>query len=378
MKLGLKQFFGGLESLRGVAALIVVFFHVNDFNWPNPLTSHRFFCNGYLMVDLFFVLSGFVICHNYRLKIGDAGDIGHFMFLRLGRLYPLHLYCLLAFLGIEIAKYIGQLKFNFVPHVHGAFSANNAPSFVANLLLIQSFFSFSNLTFDGPSWSISVEFYTYLIFAVVILFFPKKKSFLVVSGSLILLTMLPLLLCNVNGVTVLPGWSFLRCVLGFFIGVLAYHIYDHYHRYISRWSEKVAFCLLIILIIFMSFRNNAEVDGILVLPVFFALIITIAAEPAGLISKMVNSAPLRWLGRVSYSIYMLHYMVLMFVFRLFVFTQKYFHTDNRNEIGLAFVFLAITLVLIISQFTYQWIEKPYQNEFRDLATKWFKQWKGCA
>jgi peptidoglycan/LPS O-acetylase OafA/YrhL len=51
-----KNFFGGLESLRGVAALIVVFVHIK---WVNPLTTLLFFRNGYLMVDLFFVLSGF-------------------------------------------------------------------------------------------------------------------------------------------------------------------------------------------------------------------------------------------------------------------------------------------------------------------------------
>src|SRR5580700_6668773 len=98
-----KPFFGGLESLRGVAALIVVFLHIK---WANPLTSLLFFRNGYLMLDLFFVLSGFVICHNYGRKIGNTGDVGHFMFLRFGRLYPLHLFCLIVFLGIEVAKYI--------------------------------------------------------------------------------------------------------------------------------------------------------------------------------------------------------------------------------------------------------------------------------
>jgi peptidoglycan/LPS O-acetylase OafA/YrhL len=64
-----KQFFGGLESLRGIAALMVVFYHIE---WTNPLTHHLIFRNGYLMVDLFFVLSGFVICYNYGQKIGNA------------------------------------------------------------------------------------------------------------------------------------------------------------------------------------------------------------------------------------------------------------------------------------------------------------------
>lgn len=99
-----KQFFGELESLRGIAALTVVLFHVNQLHWINPVTTHRFFGNGGLMVDLFFVLSGFVICHNYSQKIRSLKNIGRFMFLRLGRLFPLHFFFLLVFLGVEIAK----------------------------------------------------------------------------------------------------------------------------------------------------------------------------------------------------------------------------------------------------------------------------------
>jgi peptidoglycan/LPS O-acetylase OafA/YrhL len=72
---------------------------------------------------------------------------------------------------------------------------------------------------------------------------------------------------------------------------------------------------------------------------------------------------------------MTHLMVLMFMSRCFAFTQNHFNPDHRNGLGLAFVFLAVAMVLIISQLTYQWIEKPYQNEFRDLASKRFKAWK---
>jgi peptidoglycan/LPS O-acetylase OafA/YrhL len=369
-----KSFFGGLESLRGVAALIVVFLHIK---WANPLTSLLFFRNGYLMVDLFFVLSGFVICHNYGRKIGNTGDVGHFMFLRFGRLYPLHLFCLIIFLGIEVAKYIGQLKFNLVPYATSAFSINNASSFVANLLLVQTFCPSAIVTFNVPSWSISAEFYTYLVFAAVILTFPGKKPVLLVSGFLVLLAAFLLIFFGVSGVTELTGWSFLRCVLGFFTGVLAYHLYGRFHPTISRWSGsgKIIVMLLSVLAVFMSFEENARLDGILVLPVFLALIVTIAAEPPGVITKMLGRAPLRWLGRVSYSIYMMHLMVLMLVSRCFAFTQSHFNPVYRNGLGLAFVFLAVALVLMISQLTYQWIEVPYRKTFRDLSGKYFKPWQ---
>jgi peptidoglycan/LPS O-acetylase OafA/YrhL len=371
-----KNFFGGLESLRGLAALLVVFLHIK---WTNSLTTLPFFRNGYLMVDLFFVLSGFVICHNYGQKIGNARDAGHFMFLRLGRLYPLHLFCLIAFLCIEIAKYIGELKFHLVPYASAAFSINNAPSFIAHLLLIQIFCPFAEYSFNGPSWSISAEFYTYLIFALVVWVFPKRKSVLIVSVFLVLISTFLMLFFGISGSTELTGWSFLRCILGFFMGVLAYHAYDRYHSHISRWSGRIAFCLPVFLVVFMSLKENPKLDGTIVLPVFFVLIIAIAAEPAGgRISRMLDYTPLRWLGRISYSIYMTHYMVLMFLSRCVNRAQNHFYPNDRNAIGLAFVFLAIAAVLFISRLTYQWIEKPFQNEFRKLSTKHFGGWQSPA
>ena len=328
-----KSFFGGLESLRGVAALIVVLLHIK---WMNPLTTLLFFRNGYLMVDLFFVLSGFVICHNYGQKVADASDAGHFMFLRLGRLYPLHLFCLIAFLCIEIAKYIGELKFHLVPYASPAFSINNAPSFIAHLLLVQIFCPFAEYSFNGPSWSISAEFYTYLIFALIVWTFSKKRSVLIASVFLVSIATFLMLFFGISGSTELTGWSFLRCIVGFFMGVLAYHVYDRHHSHISRWSGRIAFCLLIILVVFMSLKENPKLDGILVLPVFSALIIAIAAEPAGRISKLFNSTPLRWLGRVSYSIYLMHYMVLMFLSRLAAHIQNHFYPKKLPRRKAAF------------------------------------------
>jgi peptidoglycan/LPS O-acetylase OafA/YrhL len=208
----------------------------------------------------------------------------------------------------------------------------------------------------------------------------KKKSTLIVSVFLVVTALFSLLFFGVGGHTELTGWSFVRCILGFFTGVVAWHIHNRCHSNISRWrgSGKVAFGLVFFLIVFMSFEDNAKLDGILVMPVFLALIITIAAEPAGLVSKILNCTPLRWLGRVSYSIYMMHLMVLMIMSRCFAFTQNHFSPDHRNELGLVFIFPTVALVLIVSQPTCQWIEIPGRKTFRDLSGKYFRPWQSRA
>src|SRR6266496_1761059 len=105
------KFFAPLESLRGLAALVVVIYHAV---WSNPVTGLHFFQNGALMVDFFFVLSGFVIAHSYGGKLRSFTENVRFLFLRIGRLYPLHLAFLLVFLGIEVAKFVAEKKLGLV------------------------------------------------------------------------------------------------------------------------------------------------------------------------------------------------------------------------------------------------------------------------
>lgn len=370
-----KKFFGGLESLRGLAAMIVVLLHIK---WPNPLTHLLFFRNGYLMVDLFFVLSGFVICHNYRQKIPDFKAAVRFMFLRFGRLYPLHLFCLVCFLAIEVAKYVAESKFHFSPYASPAFSINNTRSFIANIFLVQAFCPFAKITFNGPSWSISTEFFTYLMFALTVLASPKRKSLVGSSVFFIVLAAFLLIFSGVSGFEEVTGWCFVRCFLGFFTGVLAYHIYERFHFYICRVSGKAVISLLAILILYMSSTQNSRLMGVFILPIYFGLLVAIAAEPpGGGISKILECTPLRWLGKVSYSIYMTHLMIVMFVTRCVDFTQSHFNPDYSGGIGIGFIFVALALVFSVSHLTYHWIEKPFQNRFRSLAANRFFKANHC-
>jgi peptidoglycan/LPS O-acetylase OafA/YrhL len=96
-----RAFLGSLESLRGVAALLVALYHVS---WLNPTRYQGLVLNSYLMVDLFFVLSGFVMCHGYGHRIRNRAELGDFLVLRIGRLYPLHVAMLLVFLVREAVK----------------------------------------------------------------------------------------------------------------------------------------------------------------------------------------------------------------------------------------------------------------------------------
>ena len=90
-----------LDSWRGLCACMVALFHFNVFSHIQHAGIVR---NAYLFVDFFFVLSGFVIAANYQARLMDGFGAGRFLFLRLGRIYPLHLVTMLLFIPIDIAK----------------------------------------------------------------------------------------------------------------------------------------------------------------------------------------------------------------------------------------------------------------------------------
>jgi len=150
--------FEALDGWRGVCACFVVLFHFHGYS---PLFAWPLARHGFLFVDFFFVLSGFVIAWNYEKRLDSAPAVKRFLVLRLGRVYPLHAFMLLCFVAYEL----GWLLWG--PAGTALFTGGSKPSAIAsNLLLLQSLHVHDGLTWNGPSWSISAEFWTYVLFAL--------------------------------------------------------------------------------------------------------------------------------------------------------------------------------------------------------------------
>jgi len=217
-----------LETFRGIFALIIVLHHLKIDTF---IQKSNIVMNGGLVVDFFFVLSGFVISLNYLNKINSKKDLLNFQKKRFNRLYPLHLLTLFMFIIIEIIKLIinnyTNLQSTYVP-----FSGfNNFYSLIANFFLLHGWYGWS---FNLPSWSISTEFYTYLIFGLVVLFFNKRTAFFV----FLILFSLTVFLLNNSGLNFLENFIYpTRCIYSFFIGVITYLAFkkfkNNYSNYIS-------------------------------------------------------------------------------------------------------------------------------------------------
>jgi peptidoglycan/LPS O-acetylase OafA/YrhL len=201
-----------LDSWRGIAALAISAFH---FRRTTGLDGIPLFDNLFLSVDFFFVLSGFVISSAYGKRLLGGFSICKFMWLRFGRVYPLHLAILLAFITMQMIA---------VYHARGTgwFPAprESLDTVIGNLLLVHGLNVFPFLTWNKPSWSISVEFCTYIIFALTIAFVGRKTWLL----ALIAMVASPVFLFLFNhgqNIDATHTYGIVRSLYGFSVGILS-------------------------------------------------------------------------------------------------------------------------------------------------------------
>jgi peptidoglycan/LPS O-acetylase OafA/YrhL len=349
-----------LESVRGVAAFLVVLFHVPA--WDFDLYHQPIIRNAYLMVDLFFVLSGFVIYNAYGTRLDSGRDILRFQFLRFGRLYPVHLLFLLVYLAIELAKYFAQTRLHIVSANSTPFKENSAQAFAEQLLLVQAIGPTHNsLSFNGPAWSISVEFYTYLIFAAVVWATGRAKHF--VFGALLVTAMWLLF-----GVANFGFNELLRCVTGFFLGTLTAALCKDSPVRLHPFYSLAAFVALIAL---LALHTGIGVNVTLYLA-SAALVLSITLSRDGWFRRVLNWPVLTWLGTISYSLYMSHFAVLwvtnQLLRALFKPSEVVVSGISTPQLSLvqalgAYAF-AIAAILAVSQLSYRFVEKPFRERSR--------------
>jgi len=352
-----------LESIRGVAAFVVVVFHFPG--WNSVLHSVPLIRHGSAMVDVFFVLSGFVICRIYGEHIRTPRDLLRFQLLRFGRLYPVHLLFLTVFLGLECLKLVLAATGLFAIQVP-AFEANDGPALLANVLLIHAFMPAEwTGTFNGPSWTISVEFYCYLLFGGLVLFLNRFRRLIVASVAL-------LGLANLTW-PMIENYQVIRCLAGFFTGCVAAEICRA--RPAANWpgwTQGLAAAALLVFLWIMPRGFGHPLVGVALLTAL--LILTIVKGVDGPVRRVLRSPPLLWLGAVSYSLYMAHYLAIYVMAQLLLrFSPHPLAVVDDNALpqlplweAVIVYALLISAALGLSWLCWRWVERPCRALSRRL------------
>lgn len=346
-----------LTGIRGIAALVVAIHHfiskyyIGYFeekasnSWVDYV-SFNYANHGYLMVEMFFILSGFVLALSYNTRFENkisVGDYKQFMIKRFNRVYPLYFFSTIVYFFI----------FNLDKIL-------NVDILLANFLFMElwlpKFYSLNNV-----SWSLCAEWFLYLIFPFMLV---KSRLFnnniiLLLSTAIVVFIFAPILntqkiydegvyysifeLRMSNGTG-----AFLRCIGSYIVGIAIYYIYINKQNVVKILSEY----WYVVLGLIMIFYGIDKTD--IILDILFGLLI-LALTQVNRLSIIFSSKILYFLGLISYSIYLNHMIFL----RLLNFSfKKTIWVENELNVFCGFL-LFLFMTILSAWFTYKYIEVPF-------------------
>ncbi|MGH7088986.1 MAG: acyltransferase family protein [Stellaceae bacterium] len=288
-----------LTSLRGLAAVTVLLYHCSyiAFNFAGaaqPVLWRR----GYLAVDLFFLLSGFVLTHVYAGRFASERNwqtIGRFLWARICRIYPTSLFAAAVFV---LPALVGRARWPAAI----SFKAQ----LIASLFLMQVPW-LDKIAVNSPSWSVSAEFYAYLLFPFIVpVIWRLNGRAAAVLGIALLVAIAGDHMFFTHEQQDLGWGALLRALPEFTAGIFAYRLYTA-PVFRTIW-QKDAVLIAVAAAIIAACAGGAS-DGVIVsllLPLLLAAVCN-----AGRIARLLDARPLRWLGEISYSLYIFQAMPLM-------------------------------------------------------------------
>jgi peptidoglycan/LPS O-acetylase OafA/YrhL len=335
-----------LTALRGIAAWWVVLFHLRLFLVPYlPAEALAVLARGNLAVDLFFLLSGFVIYLNYAQRVtAEPASVADFLFRRFARIYPLHLLVLAGFAAwYGAAVLLGP----------STLEEQRPGYFLASLLLVQNWGFTDRLDWNVPAWSISTEIVAYALFpAFLLLLAPAKRRSATLVAALVLLAPAVQLFFRLFGYhfpDAVPQTGLFRCLVQFAMGMLLCELWQRW-----RGAPQLAPGLFGL----AGLCAGAFVlAGAPVVPLAWAaLILGLALAERG---NPLSWRPLVWLGQVSYATYLCHYLVLV-VF-------KFLFVEQGRPVPPVMLLAYLAAVLALSALLYHGFERP--------AQRWLLDWR---
>lgn len=351
-------------SIRGIAALLVVLYHLQygaevHFAWESVTP---FFRTGYLWVDLFFILSGFVISYSARADERapyDWPQVRAFWVLRFARIYPLHLFALLALVGVMLGQTMVGLAAHKPMVPPGTWSTGGLLNLLEQFVLLNGWGLTGRIGWNIPSWSISTEMVAYLLFPLLAAFMVRRRGMALAAMGLAALAFYAWIGLTTGVLDIVKGVAVLRCLAGFMLGMILYAV----RTPIERLPDGTLSLLQIAGLALALATLLLGLNDVVAIPGFF-LLVAATWPDRGLLTGPLSSPLLHWLGEISYSVYLNHLWILGAWEFVMLRAMKQI---GATPLATRSVLMSggILLVLAISHLTYHWIEGPARKAIVD-------------
>ncbi len=355
-----------LDSWRGLAALGVALHHIGG---TAPFLNTALHAQLFSAVDFFFVLSGFVIAASYGERLAHGFPLARFAVLRIGRIWPLHAAMVLVYLGLELGLLL-----------HGGWGATGREPFsgprdpvalLPTLLLLQTWFWPDRDLWNVQSWSVSVEIALYCGAALLWRGLGARAYW---AAPILAAAALAALSLNWG----LPTQQ-LRGVAGFGLGMACWPLWQRLQACpvaaVPATAAEGAVVALVILALMTA-------QPLVLLDPLFALALLVFAGEHGLLSRLLLTAPARWLGTLSYALYMVHGLVFGRAFDVLAYVQARLgahwvssHLGGGDLLMLPALPAALVvtgmlaLALMVSWLAWRFVEWPARALSRRLAAR---------
>lgn len=341
-----------LDMLRFVASVGIVVRHSFEFFFPAAIRPTL--PSGLaLFVDLFFVISGFVIAHVYQGKVDTLSGYGSFLQRRIGRLMPLHWLTLLVSIVVwSVFIVLGK-------------AGNHEPSFeplciAETVFLLNAMTSCGNgASFSSVSWSIGAEMVMYFLFP----FFARaalrsRSGFLVAAVFTLVAALAVDVTQNAIDRSWVDVWPPFRALPSFMIGISLFHFRDKVSL-LPAPGRLLLLSSMLLLASMVTYTHHLVALGL----VYVVAVTAVAADTQRTVPAFV--ARLAPLGQLTYSIYMWHSLIVLVVMNAVA--DKLIHAS----LGLMSVFCTIcyAIVFVVAYFSYFVIETPARRYIDGLGSK---------
>ena len=335
-----------LDGFRGVLALCVAIYHTY---WVSALNSSAFFNNGPVLIDLFFVFSGFLMWTLYG-GMREPGEVAAFFRKRIARLYPVHFVMTLALLAYAVLRLsVGSGTGAALPFTPGA--NETWASLVSNLLLVQALGLHGSLTYNVPAWTVSVEMAAYVVFAAVCVWAPLRRDRHFWVLGLVVAAIYAGLWRVRPDMDITYDLGLWRCLAGFGTGVLCARARLWFGRAVARLGGAGATVLEVAVVLggtaFVIWLPGKWQFGIGAVAFVF---VGVFAQDAGAVSRALGAGVFRYLARISYCVYMVHFIVAL---AFGIFRERVMDVQGDVLLG-----LYVVAVLVAAHVLHRVVEVP--------------------